>query len=140
MSWSVSSQSENALGAVVRSHCRFGTGVVVAVCGLMLSTTAQARGGVILLIVPQPRIIAPPVYRPQPPALTVPNWMPPLPAPGPSIPPPPRRCYAGTRVCALEQPNTPTNTCTCRTAFGSAAGRALIPPSRHFGPQPAPDR
>src|SRR3954466_9233296 len=102
----------------------------------MLATTAQARGGIILLIGPQPWFIVPPVYLPQPPALTVPNWMPPLPAPGPSIPPPPRRCYAGTQVCALEQPNP--DTCTCQPAFGSVAGRALIPPSRHFGPQSAP--
>lgn len=106
----------------------------------MLATTAQGRGGIILLIVPQPQIIVPPAYRPPPPALTTPDWMPPLPGPGPSIPPPPRRCYAGTLVCDLEQPDTFTDTCTCQTASGKVTGRALIPPSRHFGPRPAPDR
>ena len=111
---------------------RFHTALAVAFCGLVLSSTAEARGGVILLIVPRP-IIPEPVYRPPPPPLTQPGWTPPLPALVPRVAPPRPRCYAGVRVCVLGRSAMPGDTCTCRAADRTLAGRALIPPSRHIG-------
>jgi hypothetical protein len=101
-------------------------------CGLALSATAQARE--LVIIVMPPPVFSPPVFHPQPPPLTPPDWTPPLPAEGPHASPPRPECYASERVCALERPDMLGGTCACPAANGSVTGRALIPPSRHFGP------
>jgi hypothetical protein len=103
--------------------------VLAVASGLALSTAAQARG-LVVLIVPM-HVVSPPVPQPPPPTPFV--WVLPLPAEQPRVPPPSPRCYAGDRVCALERSDTLGGTCVCRTADGSITGRALIPPSRRFG-------
>ena len=105
--------------------------VLAVACGLALSTAAPARGPAIIIL-SSPRITAPPVSQAQPPAVTVPFWMP-LPAEGPRTAPPKPVCYAGNQICALERPNALGGNCTCRSANGSITGRALIPPSRRIG-------
>ena len=118
----------SAAAAFRRSQGRL---VLAVVCGLALSTAAPARGPAIIIL-SSPRITAPPVSQAQPPAVTVPYWMP-LPAEGPRTAPPKPLCYAANQICPLERPNALGGNCTCRSANGSVTGRALIPPSRRIG-------
>ena len=107
-----------------------GTIVMALVCGLAPTTVAYGRNNMIVIL-PPPRIVAPPEPRPQI-SVTVPYWTP-LPAEGPRVRPPKPQCYANNRSCPLERSEMLGQACECLSDGRTVTGRALIPPSRHIG-------
>ena len=121
----------HASGLSVRT-CLF-----LAAAWLLQAGPVAADNGrrIIVVTVPVPILNpSPPRVVPAQPAL---QWEPP-PALGP-IPgarSPTARCFAGSDVCPLPNPDRVGEPCTCLIAGANHEGRALIPPSRDVTGRP----
>jgi hypothetical protein len=117
------------------SSCLHGVRFCIRLCILTASAMASCLSSVDADTGRPLVVIVPPVRPPSPPKRAVPaqpalQWAPPL-AMGltPGLRSPTARCYAGSNVCPLTQPEHIGESCTCGTEDRPLPGRALIPPS-----------